>query len=61
MDIKVKVKQSNPTHTHLTVFMNGINCGTLIMTGVEAHLFITQLERGSSRQTGRVIIEKVKA
>ena len=47
MKIHLRVNSSNPRHTRFTVFMNGANCGTLVMTNEEFEKFRDLLRRGA--------------
>jgi hypothetical protein len=47
MKLKIRIDVNNPRHTHLTIFIDGANCGQLHMLSTEAFAFITTLQRGS--------------
>jgi hypothetical protein len=47
MKIHLRVNSTNPRHTRFTVFMNGANCGTLVMTNEEFEKFRDLLRRGA--------------
>jgi len=47
MKIHLKINSSNPRHTRFTVFTNGANCGTLIMTNEEFKRFCDLLRKGA--------------
>lgn len=40
---KIRIDENSPKHTKLTIFMNGVSCGRLIMESVEAFVFISAL------------------
>jgi len=65
MKVYLRADEANGTHTKFTVFMNGANCGQLIMTEAEA-VFIHdvilrtkhRIEGDELRSSGRWIKEK---
>ena len=55
MLLKIRIDENNPRHTHLTIFIDGANCGQLHMLSTEAFAFITTLEKGACKELGTEI------
>ena len=53
--IHLRADSANGTHTRITVFMNGANCGTLCMTEEEAVFFHHVIGMSTYSKPGEVI------
>jgi len=60
MKVHLRADEANGTHTKFTVFMNGANCGQLIMTEDEAVYFHEVMSRTSYKREGDEIYSSGK-